>query len=136
MSSEKDKRLKVKIVDFMKSFCIGQRNAMKQEKIAETLRIEPRLFRHLVEEIVRAGTLAIGGATNGVLGYFIVENQKEYEMIRADLKSRIVKLNKRLRGFEKAYGDVAGQEKMFNPGQFKTLGQQRIKEIREEMSAK
>jgi len=104
--------LKQAIVDRMLREHVGQENSVMREELALVFDETDRECRKAVEEIVVAGRLPIGGLPRPPFGYFVINTQKEYEMVRADLTSRIQGLRDRLDGLEVAWQERCGQTRL------------------------
>ena len=133
MNNIDEKKAKAEIIDFMKSFCVGGKNAQTRASIEAALNIEDRHFRELVSEIVAEQKVPIVGSSS--TGSFIIETNREFDEIYGDLIQRGRQCLKRASHLKVAFQRSAGQEEIFEPGQFKTLGQRRIKEIIEQNNA-
>jgi len=105
--------LKQAIIDRMLRQHVGQENAATRESLVAAFDIPDRECRRVIEEIVIAGRLPIGGLPRPPFGYFVLSTKEEYEQVKADLLARIKMIGNRLDGLDAAWAERNGQERLF-----------------------
>jgi len=102
-----------KIVSYLKRWHIGKDNAITFKSLSIALNIPKRELRNIVAHLVAEHKQLIASTSSE--GYFWIQNQSEYEHARAELISRIRKLNTRLDGLDTGWSNAnAGQQFLFD----------------------
>lgn len=119
--NDKNRKLKDAIIEHMKRENQGIENAIVKRDLALLFDLDDRSCQALIEEIVCAGEIPIGGSTRPPFVYYIITNKYELETVKSDLKSRISRLSARIEGLDQAFIDVSGQDRLFAKEQIRRL---------------
>jgi hypothetical protein len=91
-------RLMVKIEELLRSKHVGKKNAISSERISSILRIADGeanpVTRSIITRLIFEKHVPIGACT---FGYFIIENEEEFQEYINDLYGRMEGIKKRIK---------------------------------------